>query len=116
MFKLLAAAGVVLAVLSASPVQAAPLTRVVLVTEAIPYSEADLANDQAATDLLGRIERTARRLCAPASHSPLDTPHRRVVRQCEAKAVDRAVATLAAPLVTAAYARQGRPQQRLAAR
>jgi UrcA family protein len=73
-----------------------------VVSTTLSYETQDLANPAGATKMLGRIELAARKLCASAS--PAEPVNSRSVLSCRRAAVARAVDTLAAPLVSAAYA------------
>lgn len=77
----------------------------VVVSQTIKYSDAELATDRGAADVLKRIERSARSLCRPSSHSPLDRSPTSWAVKCQSDAVARAVDTLGSPIVTAEYRR-----------
>jgi len=108
----LAAALVAASSLCALPAQAAGHRA----SERIFYSDLDLATPQGAREMLKRITETAVELCAP-SRSPV------IVRpataentaRCRAEAIERAVARLQAPMVTAEYDRIRLQQHRMAA-
>ena len=103
MSKVMFASAAFATLLAAGAVQAES-RRIVVLSETITYDSAELSAAGGAKVLLNRIERTAQRLCAPASRSPVDLPHSKTVMACRAQAVAKGVDTLNAPLVTAAYA------------
>lgn len=101
MIKLFSGAVVAAVLMAAASAHAEP-QKVVVVTGTIAYREAQLATPAGAARLLGRIDAMARRLCA-SSFQTIPHPDDQS-RACRHQAVARAVDTLAAPLVTAAYA------------
>ena len=101
-----------LAVLSAAAAHA-QTHRLVVVSETLTYQTQDVASPAGASKMLKRIELAALRLCA--TNSPASSPTGRLTMACRRAAVSRAVATLDAPLVTAAYAAR-RPAVAIAAR
>src|SRR5689334_14405565 len=101
MTKLFSAALGAAVLLAAASATAEP-QKVTVVTGTIAYREAQLATPAGAAQLLRRIDPKARQLCASPYQS---VPHPDdQARACRHQAVARAVDTLAAPLVTAAYA------------
>ena len=112
MIKLMTTAAAALTFLAAASAHAE--TRgLTIVSTTLAYETEDLSNPMGAEKMLNRIDRAARRLCA--SSSPAVRHPDAQARLCHAKAVARAVATLAAPLVTAAYAAR-RPDVAVASR
>jgi len=103
MSKVISASAALVVLLAAAAAQAEP-RRIVVVRETLTYDTSELTTANGAKGLLNRIERTAQRICAPASHSPVDARYFKAVRACRAQAVAKGVDTLNAPLVTAAYA------------
>ena len=101
MRKSFSAAAAALTILAASSAHAETQTLVMLSTT-LSYQSQDVAEPAGAARMLSRIERTARRLCSYTS--PI-IPHGDArSRACEAQSVARAVDSMAAPLVTAAFA------------
>jgi len=101
MIKLMTSAAATLTLLAAASAHAE--TRgLTVVSTTLAYETEDLANPMGAEKMLTRIDRAARQLCA--SSSPVVRHPDAQASLCRAKAVARAVDTLAAPLVTAAYA------------
>ena len=70
------------------------------VSTTVRYGDLDLANAEGAKAMLTRIKHAARQVCQPAPESALDYAD---WRNCVSKATDRAVSSLNAPMVTAAY-------------
>ena len=103
MTKLLSATAVALTLFAATSANA-ETKGLTMVTTTLAYDTRDIANPAGAAKMLSRIELAAQNLCAPSS--PTAKPTGRLVVVCRHAAVARAVDTLAAPLVTAAY--QGR--------
>ena len=95
-----AASAASLAVFTAAAAQA-EIHELRMVSTTLPYETQDLANPAGAKKMLSRIERAALRLCV--SNSPAASPTGRLAMACRRPAVSRAVTSLAAPMVTAAY-------------
>jgi UrcA family protein len=112
MNKFITTAVVVVALGAAASVQA-ETRRVVIASDTLSFNTADLASSAGSLALLRRVERTAWRLCR-TSGSPLDPHASAAASRCRIQAVARAVQTLDAPLVTAAF--NGRGGRQLAAR
>ncbi|HLZ83075.1 MAG TPA: UrcA family protein [Caulobacteraceae bacterium] len=70
------------------------------VSTVVRFGDLNLASADGAKAMLIRIRHAARQVCEPAPESVLEYPD---WRNCVAKATDGAVASLNAPMVTAAY-------------
>jgi UrcA family protein len=101
------------ALVAATNAQAAPRHHV---SERVFYADLNLATPQGAKAMLKRIADTVRELCEPERSPAIIPPAREAdTARCRAEAMERAVARLDAPLVTAEYDRIRRDERRLAA-
>ena len=109
-----AAAIVIAAVTVVGPTAHAEDTTVV--TQRIKYDRADLQTPEGADRMLARISRVARRLCVDRHRAALVLRPSAAALRCQHEAVALTVATLDAPLVTAAYTRSQPSQVAVAGR
>jgi UrcA family protein len=112
MTRLLSAAAAALMILAAASAQA-ETKQLTIVSTTLEFHTRDLTDPAGAARMLARIELAAQRLCTPTS--PVARQTSRTVLACRHAAIERAVATLGAPMVTAAYS-AGQPDLALAAR
>ena len=104
MSKSLSAAAIAALVILAAPSAHAEINRLTMVSTTLVYESQDIANRAGASKMLRRIELAAQKLCTPTS--PAATPTSPHAMACRRAAVAKAVDSLAAPLVSAAYAGQ----------
>ena len=104
MTKLLSTTALVV-ILAAATSAHAEIGSFTVVSKTITYGDTELASPKGANRLLERIDLAARGLCAP--NSTVAWPYSHAFQVCRTKAVAKAVGSLAAPLVTAAYERRG---------
>ena len=104
MSKPFSAAAIAALVILAAPSAHAEINRLTMVSTTLVYESQDIANRAGASKMLRRIELAAQKLCTPTS--PAATPTSPHAMACRRAAVAKAVDSLAAPLVSAAYAGQ----------
>ena len=101
MSKSLSAVAIVALAILAAPSAQAQSSRPTMVSTTLSYESQQIANSAGASKMLRRIELAAQKLCTPIS--PVATPTSRQAMACRRATVAKAVAQLAAPMVTAAY-------------
>jgi UrcA family protein len=100
---LVAAAALIFSAFAAAPASAAGLESR---SETVAYGDLDLNSEAGAQTMLRRIEHAARAACFDRS-SPMPLTSRPAIRACRMTAMNNAVETLGAPMVTAMhYGRQ----------
>ena len=75
----------------------------------VEYDDLTLSSRSDAEDMLGRLEVASRRVCATAGHGMRGVARFQARQTCEAEALNRAVAQLDAPVVTALH--DGAPRE-----
>lgn len=78
------------------------------ISTTVRLGDLDLTSSDGAQAAMSRIHRAAREICGP-DPDVREFDSRRLYNQCVDQAVDRAVASLDMPMVTAASARNERP-------
>jgi UrcA family protein len=105
----MALAGVAIACFSSQPAQAESrsVKRNFVASESVVYTDLDLTRESDAQVMIGRIKEAAFRVCGgdPRDHVGYDLMPGRIelaFKECRADAVERAIATVGVPQLTAA--------------
>jgi UrcA family protein len=104
MMRVLSLGVVALGVSLAFPAVADPRSGDQLRTEKVQLSDLNLRTDAGATAAVRRLSMAARTVCDQNDNSTRDLGGRMISKHCRQSAMDVAVASLGAPLVTATYA------------